>query len=174
MARAAGIRLNVAGAELVAKGSANAARMIDDAIAQIMRGPVGAQIEDSIKALTPARTGYTKGRVKRVDKGKGVEIGIPEGDKAKHPHSPRGNARSIGIWLESGTQAHWIPRKIRPGRPMIINGNPVFGQVRHPGTKAVRPVGKTLRAHKEPLERMLIRELDRRVGPHTHAQKAGR
>jgi hypothetical protein len=99
----------------------------------------------------------------------GVEIGVPASG-APHPGSYRsGNGKpnasiyNVGIWLESGTRMHLIPTKVARYNKMSFNGT-VVSRVAHPGTKARRPMFRTLQLFKRDFEDLFIRELDRRLG----------
>jgi hypothetical protein len=175
VARPSGMRMRIEGLDQLRGGAARASREFRNVMRDIMRGPFGDELERDLVARLRDndRTGYTASRVRKTPTrslgSDGVEIGIPEGDRAKHPSSPRANARSIGIWLESGTRAHMIPTN--GPRRMMIGGRIIRTRIVHPGTKAYRPMGKTLRVFKYEAERLVVRELDRRLGPKLLARK---
>jgi hypothetical protein len=131
----------------------------------ILRGPFGDEFLRELKARTSdrRRTGYTLSRMKATDHGMdGVEIGVPSGDTAQHPSSKRANAKSIGVWLESGTRMHYIPTKITPYNKVAFNGR-VVSRVMHPGTRPIRPMFRTLQLYRRDFASLFIRELDRRL-----------
>jgi len=131
----------------------------------ILRGPFGQEFLDELKARTSdaRRTGYTLSRMKAKDHGMdGVEIGIPESDTARHPSSKRASAKSIGVWLESGTRMHYIPTKITPYNKVAFNGR-VVSRVMHPGTRPPRPMFRTLQLFRRDFAALFIKELDRRL-----------
>lgn len=158
-------RFDIQGLERFQKGVALGARELADVWRDILRGPFGREFLQDLRARVSDnnRTGYTAGRLKVHDYGReGVEIGIASGDTARHPSSKRANAKSVGVWLESGTRMHLIPTKVSPYNHMAFGGV-VVSRVSHPGTKAARPMYKTLRVFRADGERLLERELDRRL-----------
>jgi hypothetical protein len=170
--RFGGFFIDVEGLEEMAKGAGLGAREIADVWRAIMRGPFGAEFLRELKARASdnRRTGYTMSRMKAADHGSdGVEIGIPEGDTARHPSSNRANAKSVGVWLESGTRMHLIPTTVTPYTRMSFNGR-VVTRVAHPGTKASRPMFRTLQLYRRDFADLFIRELDRRLGPRMGTQ----
>lgn len=166
ISRYGAFNLQVEGLEELTAGAGLGAREIADVWRSILRGPFGAEFLQELKARTSdnTRTGYTLAQMKVSDYGaEGVEIGIPD-DRTKHPSSPRANVRSIGVWLESGTRMHMIPTKVSPYNRMAFGGT-VVSRVSHPGTKASRPMFRTLQLFKRDFESLFIRELDRRLAP---------
>lgn len=165
--RYGGFNLHVEGLEEMTAGSALGARQIAEVWRDIMRGPFGAEFLQELRARASdnVRTGYTLSRMKATDHGSdGVEIGIPQNDTSRHPASKYANARSVGVWLESGTRMHMAPTKITPYNRMHFGGN-VVSRVAHPGTKAARPMFRTLQLFKRDFEAVFMRELDRRLAP---------
>lgn len=163
--RGGGLSLHIDGLEEMLAGVALGAREIADVWREIMRGPFGQEFLTELKARTSdsTRTGYTLTRMKVDDYGReGVEIGIPSGDTAQHPSSKRANARSIGVWLESGTRMHLMPTKISPYSRMSFNGR-VVSRVTHPGTRPTKPMFRTLQLFKRDFETVFVRELERRL-----------
>jgi hypothetical protein len=153
-------------AELVA-GAGLGAREIADVWRSILRGPFGADFLQELRARASdnVRTGYTLSRMKATDHGaEGVEIGVPQNDTARHPGSKYANAKSVGVWMESGTRMHLIPTKVSRHNRMAFGGT-VVSRVAHPGTKASRPMFRTLQLYKRDFESLFIRELDRRLAP---------
>lgn len=147
------------------RGLGLGAREIADVWRTVLRGPFGREFLDDLKARAgdSRGTGYTISRMKVHDYASdGVEIGVQSNDRAQHPTSKRANARSIGVWLESGTRMHLIPTRVSAFNHVAFNGV-VRSRVTHPGTKAARPMYKTLRVFRSEGERMLERELDRRL-----------
>ena len=167
MARASGISVQIEGLEKYKGGLDAVYRLMPEVMRDILRGPFGEEFEQQIKALMSdhTRTGYTRSRVSNWDSGSdGVEIGIKGSDTATHPSSKRANARSVGVWLESGTRMHLIPTKIAPYTKMSFGGG-VYSRVNHPGHRGYRIMGRTLRTFRRSAEELIIRELDRRLGP---------
>jgi hypothetical protein len=155
------------GLDQVISGSGLAEREIASIWREIMRGPFGEEFLQELKARTSdsTRTGYTLSRLKIADGGAaGVLIGIPSGDRARHPASKRANAYSVGVWLESGTRMHMIPTRITPYNHLAFGGR-VVSRVAHPGTKARRPMFRTLQLFRRDFEGLFTRELDRRLAP---------
>lgn len=153
------------GLDELQRGANMGAREFAEVWRDILRGPFGHEFLRELKARTSdsRRTGYTLSRMKVDDAGSdGVSIGIPEDDTAKHPASKRANAKSIGVWLESGTRMHMIPTKISPYNHMAFNGR-VVSRVAHPGTKATRPMFRTMQLFRRDFADLFIRELDRRL-----------
>lgn len=164
-AGAVGIRLDIEGLEQLIAGTRNFERLIDEVMRDILRGPAGRDIADELRARIPVRSGWTRSQIGVDDRGRqGVEVGITSkhGD-TKHPASPRANARSVGVWLESGTRMHLIPTRERPRTRMAFSGR-VVTRVSHPGTRARRVMGTTLRVHRASTEQLVVRELERRLG----------
>ena len=148
------------------KGLGVGQRMIAEVFRDILRGPFGQEFLEQLRIRVgdSSRTGFTASRLKVKDQGAdGVEVGIPESDKARHPGSPRANARAVGVWLESGTRMHMIPTKMSPHRKVSFGGG-TYSRVSHPGTRATRPMYRTLQVFRGDGERLLERELDRRLG----------
>lgn len=165
ISRYGAFNMRIEGLEEMQRGLDLGAREIASVWRDILRGPFGAEFLQELKARTgdSRRTGYTLSQMKVEDHGAdGVAIGIPD-DRSKHPSSPRANVRSIGIWLESGTRMHYIPTKIAPYNRVAFNGR-VVSRVAHPGTKARKPMFRTLQLFKRDFEALFIRELDRRLG----------
>jgi hypothetical protein len=147
------------------RGANMGAREFASVWRDILRGPFGQEFLQELKARTSdrRRTGYTLSRMKATDSGMdGVEIGVPSGDTAEHPSSKRANAKSIGVWLESGTRMHYIPTKITPYNKVSFNGR-VVSRVMHPGTRPIRPMFRTLQLYRRDFASLFIRELDRRL-----------
>lgn len=159
--------MEVEGLDEMLRGLGVGEREIAEVWRAILRGPFGVEFLQELKARTSdsRRTGYTLSRMKVSDHGAdGVAIGIPSDDTARHPSSPRANARSIGVWLESGTRMHLIPTRVTPYNHMSFGGR-VVSRVAHPGTKARRPMFRTLQLFKRDFEALFIRELNRRLAP---------
>ena len=158
-------RIKLEGLSELQAGANMGAREFASVWRDIMRGPFGDDFLRELKARTSdaRRTGYTLSRMKVKDSGaEGVEIGIPESDTARHPSSKRANAKSIGVWLESGTRMHLIPTKITPYNKMSFNGR-VVSRVAHPGTRPIRPMFRTLQLYRKDFAALFIKELDRRL-----------
>ncbi len=157
--------VKVDGLEALYKGLGLGAREIASVWRDIMRGPFGAEFLQELKARTSdaRRTGYTLERMSVKDAGAdGVEIGVPQSARERHPSSKRANAYSIGIWLESGTRMHMIPTKITPYNHIAF-GVRLVSRVAHPGTKAIRPMFRTLQLYRRDFANLFVRELDRRL-----------
>lgn len=166
VSRYGAFNVRVDGLDEMLRGLDMGARQIADVWRDIMRGPFGAEFLSELKARTSdnVRTGYTLSQMRVSDHGNdGVEIGIPD-DRTKHPSSPRANVRSIGVWLESGTRMHLIPTKVSPHRKVAFGGT-VVSRVAHPGTKASKPMFRTLQLFRRDFEALFMRELDRRLAP---------
>jgi hypothetical protein len=158
-------RIKLEGLDELQAGANMGAREFASVWRDIMRGPFGDEFLRELKARTSdsRRTGYTLSRMKVADSGKeGVEIGIPSNDTAQHPFSKRANAKSIGVWLESGARMHLIPTKITPYNRIAFNGR-VVTQVAHPGMRATRPMYRTLQLFRKDFAELFIKELDRRL-----------
>lgn len=172
MARAAGIRLRDEGLNEMIRGLDRGSNIMREVMRDILRGPFGAVLLRDMKARTSdhKRSTYTLRRMRVFDDGRdGVQIGIRSDDTAQHPHSPRANAKSIGIWLESGTRPHLIPTKVSPFTKLSFGGR-VVSRVTHPGTRGHGIVAKTLRVARKDAEREIISELNRRLGSKMNMQ----
>lgn len=166
MARPAGIRLEVDGLEEMLRGVGKGADLLREVMRDILRGPFGDELLRDMKARTSdhKRSTYTLSRMRVFDDGReGVQVGIRSDDTAQHPRSPRANAKSIGVWLESGTRPHLIPTKVAPWKKLSFRGR-VVSRVTHPGTRGHGIVAKTLKAARKDAEREIIDELNRRLG----------
>lgn len=166
MARAAGIRLDIEGLDDLIRGLDKGADELRDVFREILRGPIGREILRDMKARASdfKRSTYTLSRMRLQDDGReGVSIGISDKDTKQHPFSPRANAKSIGIWLESGTRPHLIPTRVSRFRKLQFGGR-VVSRVTHPGTRGHGIVAKTLKYSRGDVERELVKELDRRLG----------
>ena len=165
--RYGGFNLQVDGLEELVAGAGLGARQIAEVWRDILRGPFGAEFLQELRARASdnVRTGYTLSRMKVTDHGsEGVEIGVPQNDDARHPGSKYANARSVGVWLESGTRMHLIPTKVSRSNRLAFGGT-VVSRVAHPGTRGSRPMFRTLQLFKRDFESLFIRELDRRLAP---------
>ena len=157
--------IKLEGLDELQAGAQMGAREFASVWRDILRGPFGDEFLQELKARTSdaRRTGYTLSRMKvKNDGSEGVEIGIPESDTSQHPGSKRANAKSVGVWLESGTRMHMIPTKITPYNKMSFNGR-VVSRVAHPGTRPIRPMFRTLQLYRRDFAALFIRELDRRL-----------
>lgn len=166
MARAVGMKLSIDGLDELLSGSKRGGDLLNETMRDILRGPVGNDILRELKARTGdyKRTGYTLKQMRVADDGRdGVAVGIPANDTKQHPHSPRANAKSIGVWLESGTRPHLIPTKVSKFTRLRVGGR-VVSRVTHPGTRGHGIMKKTLKAYRGDVERVLVRELERRLG----------
>lgn len=166
MARASGMRLSIDGLEELMRGVDRGADLLNEVMRDILRGPVGRELLDEMKARAGdyTKSGHTLKRMRVRDDGReGVAVGIPENDTEQHPYSKRANAKSIGVWLESGTRMHLIPTKVSPRRRLRVGGR-VVSRVSHPGTRGHGIVKKSLKAYRGDVERTLVRELERRLG----------
>jgi hypothetical protein len=167
ISRHGAFNLQVDGLDELVAGAGLGAREIADVWRAILRGPFGVEFLQELRARASdnVRTGYTLSRMKATDHGTdGVEIGIPQDDTARHPGSKYANAKSVGVWMESGTRMHLIPTKVSPHRKLAFGGT-VVSRVAHPGTKASRPMFRTLQLFKRDFEALFMRELDRRLAP---------
>lgn len=167
MARAAGVRLDIEGLDVMLRGLDKGSAMLREVLRDILRGPFGHELLRDMKARASdhIRTGYTISRMRVYDDGKdGVQVGIRSDDTAQHPSSKRANAKSVGVWLESGTRMHLMPTKISRSNRMSFGGR-VVSRVAHPGTRGHGIVAKTLKYSRGDAEREIVRELDRRLGP---------
>ena len=174
MARRRGFSLEVDGLEEMLRGLDNGSRMMREVFRDILRGPFGDELLRDMKARTSdhKRSTYTLSRMKVWDDGReGVQVGIREDDTAQHPYSKRENAKSIGIWLESGTRPHLIPTKVQRFNKLRFGGR-VVSRVAHPGTRGHGIVAKTLKFARGDAERELLKELDRRLGPKMNTRGA--
>lgn len=163
--RRAGISISVDGLAEMQRGVLMFDRLVDSVLRDILRGPAGRDIADELRSRIPARSGWTRSTIGVEDHGRqGVEVGITSrrGDQ-KHPASPRANARSVGVWLESGAHMHLIPTRVRKSNRMAFGGR-VVTRVSHPGTRARRVMGNTLRVHRAATEKLIMAELEKRLG----------
>lgn len=155
----------IEGLDEMMRGLGAGERMIAEVWRDIMRGPFGREFLEQLRIRVgdSTRTGYTLSRLRVEDAGSdGVEIGIPSSDSSRHPASKRANARSVGVWLESGTRMHLIPTEVTPYNRVAFNGR-VVSRVAHPGTRGTRPMYRTLQVFRGDAERLLERELERRL-----------
>lgn len=158
-------RITIDGLEEMMRGLGAGERLLAEVWRDILRGPFGDEFLQQLKIRVgdSVRTGYTLSRVRVEDKGAdGVEIGIPSSDTSRHPTSKRASAKSVGVWLESGTRMHMIPTEVRPYNRVAFNGR-VVSRVAHPGTRGTRPMYRTLQVFRGDAERLLERELERRL-----------
>jgi len=166
-----GFNLRMEGLEELIAGLELGAREIASVWRDIMRGPFGNEFLQELKARTSdaRRTGAIVRALKVADDGTdGVAIGIPQ-SAAPHPASiskktGKANASlySVGVWLESGTRMHMIPTKVTPYNHLSFGGR-VVSRVAHPGTKAIRPMYRTLQLYRRDFANLFVRELDRRL-----------
>ena len=173
MARASGIRLDIEGLDEMMRGLDRGADLMREVMRDILRGPFGHELLRDMKARASdfRRTGYTLSRMRVHDDGvDGVAVGIHDKDTAQHPYSKRANAKSIGVWLESGTRMHLIPTKVTRYNKLRFGGR-VVSRVSHPGTRGHGIVAKTLKYARGDAEREILRELDRRLGPKMNTQR---
>lgn len=167
ISRHGAFNVQVEGLDELTAGAGLGAREIADVWRSILRGPFGYEFLQELRARAGdnVRTGYTLSRMRASDHGSdGVEIGIPQDDTARHPASKYANAKSIGVWMESGTRMHLIPTKVTPYTKLSFGGT-VVSRVAHPGTRASKPMFRTLQLFKRDFEALFIRELDRRLAP---------
>ncbi len=158
-------RFDVQGLDKMERGAGVGARMLAEVWREILRGPFGQEFLDDLKARTSdnTRSGKLLGSMSVQDDGsEGVEIGVGKGAK-NASHNKNASVGAVGTWLESGTKMHMIPSKMEYDTPLRIGGSWVQ-RVAHPGTRAARPMYKTLRVFKGDGERLLEKELDRRLG----------
>ena len=175
MARGKDLRIEVEGIDEMIRGLDNGAKLIREVLRDILRGPFGHELLRDMKARASdhKRSTYTLSRMRVWDDGnEGVQVGIRSDDTAQHPYSPRANAKSIGIWLESGTRMHLIPTKIAPYNKVKVGGR-VVSRVAHPGTRGHGIVAKTLKTARGDAEREILKELDRRLGPKMNTRQGG-
>lgn len=166
MARAAGMRIEIDGLDDLMRGVGRGADLLNEVMRDILRGPFGKELLAELRARTGdyTRSGYTLKRMRVADDGReGVAVGISDKDTQQHPHSKRASAKSIGVWLESGTRMHLIPTKVSPYRKLRVGGR-VVSRVSHPGTRGHGIMKKSLKVYRGDFERTLIRELERRLG----------
>lgn len=160
------MKVSIDGLDELLSGTKRGADLLNDTMRDILRGPIGRDILEDLKARTGdyKRSGYTLKQMKVQDDGRdGVAVGIPQNATTQHPHSPRANAKSIGVWLESGTRPHLIPTKVSPYRKLSFGGR-VVSRVTHPGTRGHGIMKKTLKVYRQDVESVLVRELERRLG----------
>jgi hypothetical protein len=163
------MKVEVEGLDDLLRGVNRAGDLMNDVMREILRGPFGQELQDDIRARMSDhnRTGWTVRQVGVDDFGAGgVQIGITgrRGD-AKHPSSPRANARSIGVWLESGARMHLIPTRVSRYNRLSFGGR-VVARVAHPGMRGSRIMQTTLRVHRSDSEALILREVERRLAPH--------
>ena len=168
MSRGRGLKVEIEGLDELLAGTANGYRLLDEVMRDILRGPLGREMARDLKARLPGhiRTGWTISQVGVEDRGAGgVEVGITSrrGDD-KHPRSPRANARSIGVWLESGARMHLIPTRVSRQTRLAFNGR-VVSRVSHPGMRGGRHMQTMLRVFKPDATELTVRELERRLAP---------
>lgn len=165
MARAVGVKFEIENLDSMLRGISKGADILPDVKREILRGPFGRALLREIKARTSdhIRSGYTIGRIRVADDVKdGVSVGIPQNDTSQHPHSKRANAKSIGVWLESGVRMHLIPTKVSRLRRLSFNGR-IVSQVTHPGFRGSGIMKKTLKAYRSDMEKLIVQELERRM-----------
>lgn len=173
VSRYGAFNMRVDGLDEMLQGVRLGEREIASVWRDILRGPFGVEFLQELKARASdsRRSGATVAAMQAKDHGReGVEIGIPA-SKTPHPASYRsGNGKpnaslySVGIWLESGTRMHLIPTKVAPYSRMAFGGT-VVSRVAHPGTKARKPMFRTLQLFKRDFETLFIRELERKLAP---------
>ena len=161
-------RFDVQGLDKMQKGAGVGARMLAEVWREILRGPFGQELLDDLRARTGdnANTGRLVSSMSVEDDGaEGVEIGVGKSVKNTRHGTERGrpSVGAVGTWLESGTKMHMIPNRVEYDTPLRIGGSWVQ-RVAHPGTRAARPMYKTLRVFRGDGERLLEKELNRRLG----------
>lgn len=152
MAQGRGLQFEIDGIDEMLRGLARGANELDEIMRDILRGPVGDELLQEARARLSdhTRTGRTLAALDREDTSEGVRVGVI------------GSRQYIGTFLESGTRMHLIEPK-RASALSFGSGRVVADAV-HPGTRANRIMGETLRVARSDIESTLLRELDHRLG----------
>lgn len=151
MARARGLNIQIDGLDDMVRGLERGYREIAEVMREILRGPIGDEIIQEARARLSDHTksGRTLAALDRDDTSDGVRVGV------------LGDRQHIGTFLESGTRMHII--QPRSARALMLGNGRVVEEAVHPGTRANRIMGDTLRVARTDIESTLLRELDRRL-----------
>lgn len=152
MARAQGIAVHIDGLDELVRGLERGADTFDEIMRDILRGPVGDELLHEARARLSdhVQTGRTLAALDREDTADGVRVGV------------LGDRQHIGTFLESGTRMHII--QPRSARALTLGSGRIVEEAVHPGTRANKIMGETLRVARNDVESQLLRELDRRLG----------
>lgn len=152
MARAQGITFDIDGLAELIRGLDRGADEFDEIMRDILRSDVGDELLQDARARLSdhTKTGRTLAALDREDTADGVRVGV------------LGDRQHIGTWLESGTRMHII--EPRSARALTLGSGRVVEEAVHPGTRANKIMGETLRVARNDVENALMRELDRRLG----------
>lgn len=151
MARSRGLQFDIEGLDEMLRGLDRGADEFDEIMRDILRGPIGDELlrEARARLMDHTRTGRTLADLKREDTGDGVRVGVI------------GQRQYIGTFLESGTRMHIIePRR---AQALSLGSGRVVEEAVHPGTRANKIMGETMRVSRNDIESTLLRELDRRL-----------
>lgn len=141
------------------------------AFIEVLRGEVGDEILEEARARLSdyTRTGFTLSHLKKHDFGSGVTVGVL--NQTKHPRSENANPMVIATWIESGTKMHELtPRKKQSMR--LPSGRHIEHAI-HPGTRAGRVMGTTLKVTQADAEAALLEHVDRILSKHMDSAKKG-
>lgn len=152
MARARGIAFEIDGLDELVRGLERGADTFDEIMRDILRGPVGDELLHEARARLSdhVQTGRTLAALDRENTADGVRVGV------------LGDRQHIGTFLESGTRMHII--QPRSARALTLGSGRIVEEAVHPGTRANKIMGETLRVARNDVENQLLRELDRRLG----------
>jgi hypothetical protein len=162
--------LEIEGLEEIRRGLSNFGQRSEKILRDALRGRWGQELIGALYTALArsSATGYSRALVRT----EGIHV-TPDGDvevgansshsfESKHPSHSRANVRSILTWLESGVKPHRIPNA-RKKTARVAFGGRVLSSVDHPGFRARRPMGKTLRTRGKDLERIVMEELGRQL-----------
>lgn len=162
MARGRPLTVEIDGIKELIRDLERAGTSFDRLFQQVLRGEVGDEILHEARARLSdyTRTGFTLSHLKKHDTSQGVTVGVLS--QQKHPRSSHGNPMTIATWIESGTKMHELtPRKQQAMR--LPSGRFVEHAI-HPGTRAGRVMGTTLKVTQADAERALLEEIDIALG----------
>jgi hypothetical protein len=159
--------IEIEGLAEIQRGLGNYSRRVEGILRNALKGRWGQELIGALYAAMArsSDTGYSRGLLRtagiNVNKDGDVEVGAA-GDAfdKKHPYHSRANVFSIMTWLESGVESHRIPKN--PNKRVAFNGR-VLRSVDHPGFRARRPMGSTLRTRGRDLERVVMSELAKQL-----------
>jgi hypothetical protein len=150
------MRLRIDGLDEMLEGLQRGAADLPEVYRQVLRGPGGDIIRRTVQATIPKKSGFTAANVKVMDDPMGgVTVGVDEA--RQHPSGMM--LGSIGLWLESGTSPHPMPRVGNRGARMNLGGRYVT-HVDHPGIRARRVMRTALRVTRNELEAEVVDAID--------------
>lgn len=147
------------GLDEMVRGLDRGIRDLDDALREVLRGDAGRVIQMAAKQRAP---GSLRGQIQIADKGSmGVQIGVPR-DAGDHPSGVP--YQHVATWVESGVPPHFIQPKSGRRKNVLRFDGRFAANVMHPGQRAQRVMGTSLRSAEGRAQEALRRELEQRMG----------